>query len=135
MSIDAPETPTQDPRQRRHSMRTVTLARTMHENGGWTSSEIAKYLTRMGTPVAVGTVRCWTNPEYLEKAHARHERNEAANAKFRLQGKSEAYRLAFMRRLRGEGVSYTGIAAVCRVVFGVSLVGEQVRWMLNETAA
>ncbi len=80
---------------------------------------------------STSTIRRWFDAEYASRCNEQQIRfsqaRRARNARYRLRGQSEQYRVTFMRTLRVEGVSYRSIGAVCGVVFGEALSEWQVR--------
>lgn len=120
--------------RRQYPVKTVLRARE-HLEAGWKATQVAGkdgLLDRegLGSP-CVETVLRWANPSRQERRADAHRIRQAqltaAGSTFRLYSDSPEYQVAFMYRLRREGVSYQNIARVCRVVFGITVSADQVR--------
>lgn len=118
---------TQAPWQRRHTMATVTLARTMYGDGeGWTPTEIMRYLHEQGIDVSMQTVRRWVIPGEDERRKA-----EAAARRARKRRNANGPLLERMRELRGAGLTFTAVAKVIDLDYGVTITTEQCRYCLH----
>jgi hypothetical protein len=112
-------------------------ARELHE-AGWKSGQIPAMLERegLGRP-APNTVLRWVNPGYrMRQAQGAQQWNRQAGvsaATFLLSSRTPEYQLAFMQRLRREGIPCSSIAKVCRVVLGLNVSREYVRDQLRPT--
>lgn len=121
--------------RRQYPVTTMLRARE-HHAAGWKVAQIPGLLERegLGKP-SVNTIYLWTNPAYRESRIAsmrlRNARVVAQGASFQLHGRSPEYQLAFMTRLRQEGIPCSSIAKVCRVVLGVNISREQVVGLLR----
>jgi hypothetical protein len=116
----------------------MARARELYD-AGWGYRKITRLLANeLGVQVSHDTVKRWTDPEFArrarERATARNRRVWSARWEFQLGGArpSDEYRVAFMRRLRSEGVSCAAVGKVCGVVFGQPLTHHQVRYALGE---
>lgn len=128
------DTPTTDGR-RQYPVGTMLRARE-HHDAGWKTSQIPALLERegLGRP-SVNTIYLWVHPTQHERnvnaMRLRKARMAAQSASFRLSGQSAEYHLAFMARLRQEGIPCSSIAKVCRVVLGLDMSREQCRDLLR----
>lgn len=115
------------PWQRRHTMATVTLARTMYGDGeGWTPTEIMRYLREQGTDVSMQTIRRWVIPGEDEKCKA-----EAAARRERKRRNASGPLLARMQQLHKAGLSFTAIAVLVDLDYGVKITSEQARYCVR----
>lgn len=126
--------PARDPRLRRHSSATVALARRMYADGdGWTPTEIVRYLTERGTPVALSTVRTWVVPGMAEVQRAANMASYRRRRKTQppdVEGSATPI-LDRMQELHAVGVSYSGIARVVGLDHGVPLTPDLVRYYMR----
>lgn len=124
--------------RRQYPASTLTRARE-HFAAGWKTTQIPGLLEGegLGHP-SVNTIYQWCYPVQRDRAvdamRARKARDAATSATFRLSGQSAAYHLAFMQRLRREGIPCSSIAKVCRVVLGLDVSREYVRDRLKPSA-
>ncbi len=98
----------------------------------WKAPAIRRILEQEGYGhPSVDTVRGWIDPVYAANCAARQTAvkrvKRAQTARFRLNGRTPEYRLAFMRVLRSQGVSCRAIGVTHGVVFGEALSEWQVR--------
>lgn len=125
---------------RRHSTKTIALAREMYGDGdAWTPGEIQRYLARQGIDVAVTTVRRWVRPGVRERQNE-NNRMFKLRAKMRSEappvkplGDRELDRR--MLDLRDAGLAYSAIAVVVGVYHGAELTEDQVRYRLLKLGA
>lgn len=126
-----PAPPAPDPRGRRHSMRTVRLARQMYGNGdAWTPKQIQRYLAGEGIDVALYTVRTWVVPGEAEIARRRNL--ESYYRRQRGGRASKTPMLTRMLELRDAGLSFSAIAKVMRLDHGLDMSTEMARYYVNE---
>lgn len=124
--------------RRQYPVTTMLRARELHA-GGWKSGQIPDLLERegLGRP-APNTVLRWINPGYrMRQALGMQQWNRqmsASTASFLLSSRTPEYQLAFMQRLRREGIPCSSIAKVCRVVLGLDVSREYVRDRLKPSA-
>lgn len=126
-------------RQTGYPIATVKLSQELSD-AGWKPAAIRRILEREGHPVPTRTtIYEWINPDYRDRQRdlerQRRAEKSAQTARFRLHSDSAAYREAFMRRLRAEGLSCAAIAKVHGVVFGQRISDVKVWRMLREEAA
>lgn len=130
-----PPAPPKNPRGRRHTMKTVRLARQMYGDGTtWTPTQIKHYLAGRGIQVALHTVRLWVIPGMAEDHREKnresyHRRRSGRRAK---PATSETPLLDRMLVLREAGLTLPAIAAVIRLDYGITMTTEQVRYYVNE---
>lgn len=96
---------------------------------GWTHADIARHLGReFGREPSKHIVGMWVNPSlYRRKLNAQ-------TARRRRQAPVPRWALVRMRRmaaLRDEGLTYSAVALVMRLDFGVELSPETVRYSLE----
>lgn len=104
-----------DPMTRAEAVRFCQL------NHGLLSPRVmVEHLTARGYPVGMTTVRGWADPEYGDQHRAN---NAERKRRQRLMGR--------MRELREAGVTYSCIARVMTLDFGIRVTEEQVRYALR----
>lgn len=133
-TIDAlPQPPARDCRSRKHSAKTIALARRMYGNGdSWTPTQIQSYFAERGLHVARSTIRAWVVEEDTMK---RRERDRLRYR--REQGGGMAPALSVEDRivqLREGGLSHAAISKVVALDFGVELSRTQVHHRLVAAA-
>jgi hypothetical protein len=112
----------------RHTTGTMLLARTMYGDGdAWSPTEIVRYLAEQGVIVDRVTVLRWVDPGFAERRR-REQRDAAKRRRARV---APTLVLDRMRELRSAGLSFSGIAVVVRLDWGVDLSGDQVRYYLR----
>src|ERR671917_2241098 len=114
-----PAAPPRPPGHRaRYSTAVVKLARTMYGDGdSWTPTQIKRYLNEQGHPVCLKTVRTWVVPGVAED-YQRHN-NLYYQRRKRRAGAPALTPLQRMRQLRDAGLTFSGIAVILRVDWGV----------------
>jgi hypothetical protein len=133
-----PGAPPIDPRQRRHSTKTMALARRMYGAGNsWTPTQIKNYLATNGVRVSLNTIRLWVIPGMADE----HRHANKANAARRQARKNQAPPpvgpaapvglLDRMLALRHAGLPFVSIAKVIDLDYGVVMSGEQVRYYIR----
>ncbi len=123
----------------RHSGKVVAEARRLHaeSDGAWRGAEIARQLERShGVKPTRETIMRWIDPEYDERVRERTtQKNRERWAKrwtFALAATAtDDYRVAFVKRLRAEGVPKASIAKVCTVVFAERWTRDRVDVVLG----
>lgn len=135
-----PAAPPRDPRGRRHSMKTVQLARRMYADGAWSIQQIRDYFDRKGLRISENTIRYWVIPglaeaqrrDNLARYHARRAALAAATAPAEPPvPESDTPVLDRMLELREARLSFTAIAAVVGVDYGIRLTTEQARYYVQ----
>ena len=123
-----PVAPPRDHRQRRHSTKTIALARRMYGNGdAWTPVQIRMYLAGNGIDVALYTIRCWVVPGELEEQRRRNRESY-----HRRRNNTVVGLLDRMLELRSAGLSFAAIAKVIGLDYGVRMNADQARYYVNE---
>lgn len=119
----------------------ITMVRKARElrAAGLTRQQIADAFERAGDPVpGLDTISNWTkDPEAyerdLEAARRYKQRRRAAAPSFQLRGHTNTdIVIAFVQRLRQEGLGKEDIAKTCRVVIGGKWTRERVGIVLAE---
>jgi hypothetical protein len=111
-----------------HPIAVVNRARKLAD-AGWNAAQIARRIPTEfpGIEPAQTTVRRWVDPEYAERQKTRHR---VGGSKARKWGWRR--RLDRARDLRSAGLTYSAIAAVMRLDFGLDLSEQQVERLVNE---
>lgn len=136
-SVVVPPAPGKDPRSRRYPANIMNLAQRMYANGeGWTPTQIRRYFRDHGmTPVpSRTTIELWVKPEAAEEyRRQRSNRNRITDQSVTEQPTdSPKTRIRRMRALREAGLTYTGIAAVMNLDYGISITSETARYLLGQ---
>jgi hypothetical protein len=112
----------------RHTTGTMLLARTMYGTGdAWTPTEIVRYLAEQGVVVDRVTVLRWVDPGFAERRR-REQRDAAKRRRARVAAVPVLDR---MRELRSAGLSFSGIAIVVLLDWGIDLSADQVRYYMR----
>lgn len=111
-----------DARTRRHSTRTVALARDLHSRGMNPERIVRVLREEYSVDVARSTVSYWVRPwTYEQQLRSQRE----------IRRRNRTPILDRMRVLRAAGVTYASIGRVIGVDFGVPLDESQVRYYLR----
>lgn len=108
-----------------------------HREAGWSIYSIRGFLEdEFGEAPHETSILRWVDEGY-RRAHiavqnARREQSFASEAKFKLQGKSEAYCKAFVQRLAAQGVRPADISRVTAVVLPEQIGEDRVRYLLSK---
>ncbi len=133
---------------RRHNTGTMMTAKRMHATVGWSPTQIARYLTSRGTPVAVSTVREWVIPEAEDKRRAR-QRQPRRNARtaallaaspdlersHQWSPEKRAHLLELGLQFRRDGMPYPSIVHVFARYEGASITEHGLRKWLTSNGA
>lgn len=120
--------PGQDNRQRRHSMKTVVLARDLYAEG-WTPTQIVRHLGEQGIPVALFTVRTWVVPGVADEHRAR---NSASRLRRQANRRDPERLLRRMQQLSNDvGLGPGPIAKLVGYEFRMTMSADQVGYYLR----
>lgn len=114
------------PTRRRYPARVVKFARQLAERG-YRPCEIREALSRYGHLPSYHVIALWIDDGYAEAEKLRRRR------KPRKRRHGWEVMRARMRELRGAGVSYSNIAKVIRLDFGLDLSEDVVRAVVKGT--
>lgn len=111
-----------DARTRRHSTRTVAIARDLHASGMNPDRIVRALRDDYGVEVSRSTVSYWVRPwTYEQQLRSQREARQRNRTPI----------LDRMRALRAAGVTYASIGRVVGVDFGVRLDEAQVRYYMR----
>lgn len=128
-----PAPPPLDHRKRKHSMATVRLARKLYGDGdAWTPSQIRDYLAEQGIRVHRNTVALWVVPGLDE--HHRRQNNDSYRRRRAGQPRlkrSETPLLDRMLEMRAAGLSFTAVANMMRLDYGLDMTTDTARYYVR----
>lgn len=119
---------------RRYPVKVVEFARRLHEDGR-SITDIQLALGRLGHRPARSTVMFWVDPDYREIHNLRTRLRAYPHGRQRQQRKAWWMKRQRMEELRSAGLSFTAVANVMNLDFGLALNHEQARGILNGTLA